>query len=43
MLDVGQKAPDFSVSDHIGNTVHLSDFSGKNLVIWFYPKASTGG
>jgi len=43
MLNVGDQAPDFSVKDHTGNDVKLSDFSGKTVVLWFYPRASTGG
>ncbi|SHG33031.1 peroxiredoxin Q/BCP [Salegentibacter echinorum] len=42
-LEVGDKAPEFSVSDQDGNTVKLSDFKGKKLVLFFYPKASTPG
>ncbi|GIR82205.1 MAG: hypothetical protein CM15mP83_9310 [Flavobacteriaceae bacterium] len=41
MLQVGMKAPDFSVQDHDGNTVSLSDYAGKKVVIFFYPKANT--
>ncbi|GIS57124.1 MAG: hypothetical protein CM1200mP1_10620 [Candidatus Neomarinimicrobiota bacterium] len=41
MLEVGQKAPDFSLPDQNGNDVSLSDFSGKKVVLWFFPKAST--
>ena len=43
MLTVGQKAPDFEVLDHTGKTVRLSDLRGKNVVLWFYPTANTGG
>ena len=43
MIEVGTKAPDFSVQDHDGNTVSLSDFAGKKVVIFFYPKANTPG
>jgi len=43
MLDVGTQAPDFSVQDHHGKQVSLKDFSGKKVVIWFYPKADTPG
>ena len=42
-LEAGDKAPDFSVEDQDGNTVKLSDFKGKKLVLFFYPKASTPG
>lgn len=40
-LKEGDKAPNFSVKDEQGNTVSLSDFKGKKLVIFFYPRANT--
>jgi len=43
MLRIGQKAPDFTVSAHDGTTVRLADYRGKAVVLWFYPRASTGG
>ena len=43
MLSVGTKAPDFSVKDHTGTLRKLSDFEGRSLVLWFYPKADTPG
>ena len=43
MLEVGQKAPDFTLPDQNGDDVSLSDFSGKKVVLWFFPKASTPG
>lgn len=43
MLATGSKAPEFEVEDHEGNTVRLSDYRGKNVVLWFYPKADTPG
>jgi len=43
MLNVGDVAPDFSVQDHTGNEVTLSSYTGKVMVLWFYPRASTGG
>lgn len=43
MLKVGDIAPDFKISDHMGHTVSLVDFRGKTLVLWFYPKADTPG
>ena len=42
-LKIGDKAPDFSAKDQDGNTITLSDYSGKKLVLFFYPKASTPG
>ncbi len=43
MLQVGDKAPNFEAIDQHGKTVKLTDFSGKKLVVFFYPKASTPG
>jgi peroxiredoxin Q/BCP len=43
MLNAGDKAPDFQATDHRGRPVRLSDFKGKNLVLWFFPKADTPG
>lgn len=43
MLEVGTEAPDFTVTAHDGATVRLSDLRGKKVVLWFYPKANTGG
>lgn len=42
-LKAGDKVPNFSVNDQDGNAVSLSDYSGKKLVVFFYPKASTPG
>jgi len=42
-LKVGDKAPDFSAKDENGNTKSLSDYSGKKLVLYFYPKDMTPG
>ena len=43
MLEVGAKAPDFTLPDKNGNPVSLSDFSGKRVVLYFYPKDNTPG
>ncbi len=43
MLEPGAQAPDFEVLDHTGRPVRLSDYRGKNVVLWFYPKADTPG
>ena len=43
MLEVGMKAPDFTLLDKHGNSVSLSDFLGKKVVLYFYPKDSTPG
>lgn len=42
-LSVGTTAPSFTVKDTQGNTVSLSDFSGKTVVMYFYPKDDTPG
>lgn len=42
-LKAGDKAPNFEAQDQDGNTIKLSDYSGKKLVLFFYPKASTPG
>jgi peroxiredoxin Q/BCP len=42
-LSTGQKAPDFSLQDQNGSTVKLSDFKGKKVLLYFYPKADTPG
>lgn len=42
-LKAGDKAPYFQSRDQDGNIVKLSDFKGKKLVLFFYPKASTPG
>lgn len=43
MLEVGRKAPDFTLLDQDGNEVSLSDFRGKKVALYFYPKDSTPG
>lgn len=42
-LKVGDKVPAFSVSDDQGNSQSLSDYAGKKLIVFFYPKANTPG
>ena len=42
-LKIGDKAPNFSGLDQNGNSITLSDFSGKTLVLYFYPKDNTPG
>ena len=43
MLDVGTKAPNFTLKNQNGDTVALSDFLGKKVVLYFYPKDNTPG
>ena len=43
MLEVGTKAPEFTLPDKDGNSVSLSDFLGKKVVLYFYPKDNTPG
>ena len=43
MLETGLKAPEFTLNDKDGNAVSLSDFLGKKVVLYFYPKDSTPG
>lgn len=43
MLEIGTKAPDFTLEDKNGKKVSLSDFLGKKIVLYFYPKDSTPG
>ena len=42
-LKIGDKAPNFEAKDNQGNTIKLEDYTGKKLVLFFYPKASTPG
>ena len=41
LIDQGTQAPDFELPDHDGNPVRLSDFRGRPVVLYFYPKADT--
>lgn len=43
MIETGAKAPQFTLPDQDGNDVSLSDFAGKTVVLYFYPKADTPG
>jgi len=43
MLKVGDKAPDFTLLNQDGESVSLTDYRGKKVLLWFYPKASTPG
>ncbi len=43
MLEVGMKAPDFSLLDQNGDSHKLSDYKGKKVILYFYPKDNTPG
>jgi peroxiredoxin Q/BCP len=43
LMEVNDKAPDFSTIDENGKEVALKDFRGKTVVLFFYPKADTPG
>ena len=43
MLEVGMKAPDFTLLDQDGASVSLSDFAGRKVVLYFYPRDNTPG
>jgi len=43
MLEIGMKAPEFTLSDKDGNPVSLSSFLGRKVVLYFYPKDNTPG
>jgi thioredoxin-dependent peroxiredoxin len=43
MLEVGDRAPDSSLTSHEGKAIRLKDFAGKKLVLFFFPKALTPG
>ena len=43
MLEVGTKAPEFTLPDKDGNSVSLTDFAGRKVVLYFYPKDNTPG
>lgn len=43
MLEINAKAPDFELMDQSGNVVRLSDFAGKKVVLYFYPRDNTPG
>ena len=43
MLKVGDNAPEFSLPSDTGGTVSLKDYQGKDVVLFFFPKANTPG
>jgi peroxiredoxin Q/BCP len=42
-MEVNDKAPEFALANEKGETVSLKDYRGKNVVLFFYPKANTPG
>ena len=43
MLAIGDVAPDFHVQAHTGEQIQLSAYASRPVVLWFYPRADTGG
>ena len=43
LLNIGDNAPEFTLPNYNGENVTLSNLKGKNIIIWFFPKASTPG
>ena len=43
MLNIGSKAPDFTLESDQGKKISLKDFQGKKVVLYFYPKDDTPG
>lgn len=43
MLKEGEQAPNFALPNQDGKTVRLKDYRGKNVILWFYPRANTPG
>jgi peroxiredoxin Q/BCP len=42
-MDIKDKAPEFTLLDENGKSVSVTDYRGKNVVVYFYPKANTPG
>jgi thioredoxin-dependent peroxiredoxin len=42
-IEEGKKAPDFTLADQDGKSVTLSQFQGKDVIVYFYPKDDTPG
>jgi thioredoxin-dependent peroxiredoxin len=42
-MDIKEKAPEFTLLDEDGKNVSLKDYRGKNVVVYFFPKANTPG
>ena len=43
LLRIGHEAPDFTAAAHTGESIRLSNFAGRPVVLWFYPAAGTPG
>lgn len=43
LIEVGQQAPGFTMTNQSGDTVSLDDHAGKYVLLWWYPKADTPG
>jgi len=43
MIEIGQRAPEFTLPNQDGNDVSLGDFAGRTVVLYFYPEAGTAG
>jgi peroxiredoxin Q/BCP len=43
MLKAGDKAPEFKLKSDEGKDISLSDFRGKRVILFFFPKANTSG
>tara|TARA_Y100000758_G_C15861693_1_gene353197 strand:+ start:427 stop:609 length:183 start_codon:yes stop_codon:yes gene_type:complete len=43
LLNIGDKAPDFTLPNTENKSISLKDFYGKKIILWFFPKASTPG
>jgi peroxiredoxin Q/BCP len=41
--EIGSKPPSFSLPNQVGKTISLADYAGKNVLIWFFPRAFGGG
>jgi thioredoxin-dependent peroxiredoxin len=42
-MDIKEKAPEFTLLDEDGKSVSLKDYRGKNVVVYFFPRANTPG